>query len=232
MKKKDIIRSIVIEVILVAVAAFGSFQLCQIFAMKYEIMPLVIAVSYAVMKFLVYGFLSRLLHGKDNTDALSILQTKGIMQNSIDKRLELFNYEYQQEQLMYQLQKEKEDDLKLQAVLKYTRETFKRLEFEPNEIFQICESVRYFVINSCPLSMTETRIKRRSYVTQISLKNFAWNIAFQYNISGDATTAFVMQTFSEWFINCTFETVRKNLRTTGGRHQIMIDEHIMRITSC
>lgn len=179
---------------------------------------------------LCYGFLSWTHFGKDNTGIISVLHTKDNMQNSIDKRLELFNYEYQQEQQMFQLQKEKEDDLKLQAVLKYTRETFKRLEFEPNEIFQICESVRYFVKNSCPLSLTEIRIKRRSYVTQISLKNFAWNIAFQYNISGDAATAFVMQTFHEWFINSTFETVKKNLRTTGGRHLIMIDEHIMRIT--
>ncbi len=230
MKKKNIIRLIVIEAIVVAVASFGSFHICQIFTIKYEIMPLIIAAFYAVIKFLIYGFLSRTHFGKDNTGIISVLHTKDNMQNSIDKRLELFNYEYQQEQQMFQLQKEKEDDLKLQAVLKYTRETFKRLEFEPNEIFQICESVRYFVKNSCPLSLTEIRIKRRSYVTQISLKNFAWNIAFQYNISGDAATAFVMQTFNEWFINSTFETVKKNLRTTGGRHLIMIDEHIMRIT--
>lgn len=75
--------------------------------------------------------------------------------------------------------------------------------------------------------MTEIRIKKHSAATQISLKNFAWNIAFQYNIGGDLTTNFVMTTFSEWFSNCTFETVRKNLRTTSGRHKIEIDENIL-----
>ena len=63
-------------------------------------------------------------------------------------------------------------------------------------------------------------------VTQISLKNFAWNIAFQYNLSSEATAMFVMETFSEWFVNTSFETVRKNLRTTSGKHKIEINENI------
>ncbi len=53
------------------------------------------------------------------------------------------------------------------------------------------------------------------------------NIAFQYNIGGDMTTSFVMATFSEWFTNSTFDTIRKNLRTTTGRHKIEIDENIL-----
>ena len=64
-------------------------------------------------------------------------------------------------------------------------------------------------------------------VTQIALKNFAWNIAFQYNISGDHAARFVIATFNEWFSNTTFATVRKNLRTTTGKHVIEIDEHIL-----
>jgi hypothetical protein len=75
--------------------------------------------------------------------------------------------------------------------------------------------------------MTEIHIKKHSSITQISLKNFAWNIAFQYNIGGDMTTSFVMATFAEWFANSTFDTVRKNLRTTTGRHKIEIDENIL-----
>lgn len=63
-------------------------------------------------------------------------------------------------------------------------------------------------------------------VTQISLKNFAWNIAFQYNLSSEAAAMFVMETFSEWFVNSSFETVRKNLRTTSGKHKIEINENI------
>lgn len=71
-------------------------------------------------------------------------------------------------------------------------------------------------------------IKRRTTVTQISLKNFAWNIAFQYNISRDVTAQFVMQTFHEWFDNSTLDTIRKNLRTTTGNHKIKIDEQIIK----
>ena len=65
-------------------------------------------------------------------------------------------------------------------------------------------------------------------VLQISLKNFAWNIAFQYNISRDVTAQFVMQTFHEWFDNSTLDTIRKNLRTTTGNHKIKIDEQIIK----
>ena len=68
--------------------------------------------------------------------------------------------------------------------------------------------------------------KEKATVTQIALKNFAWNIAFQYNIGGDATALFVMHTFNEWFANSTLETIRKNLRTTTGRHKIEINEKI------
>lgn len=59
------------------------------------------------------------------------------------------------------------------------------------------------------------------------MKGFAWNIAFQYNIGGDITTLFVMETFAEWFANSTFDTVRKNLRPTKGWHKIEIDENII-----
>jgi hypothetical protein len=141
--------------------------------------------------------------------------------------MELFHHEFQLEQQSYLLQKEKENDLKLAAILKYTRDTFKRLDFDETEIFQICECVRYFVTNQQVLNQTEVHIKRRMNVTQIALKNFAWNIAFQYNISGDLTARFVIATFNEWFSNTSFATVRKNLRTTTGRHVIEIDENIL-----
>lgn len=105
--------------------------------------------------------------------------------------MELFHYEYQREQ-QYQQQKEKEDDEKLSAILKYTRDTFKRFDLDETEIFQICECVRYFVTNRRVLSITEIHIKKHNSITQISLKNFAWNIAFQYNIGRDMTTSFVI----------------------------------------
>ena len=143
------------------------------------------------------------------------------------KRMELFHYEYQREHQQYQQRKEEEENKKLNAILRYTRETFKRFDLNETEIFQICESVRYFVTNHQVFSMTEVHIKKHSSLTQISLKNFAWNIAFQYNIGRDMTTSFVMATFAEWFANSTFDTVRKNLRTTTGPHKIEIDEKIL-----
>lgn len=143
------------------------------------------------------------------------------------QRMELFHQEYQYEQQQYVQRKENADEAKLQAVLKYTKDTFKNLDFDEAEIFQLCECVRYFVTNKQPLTQTDIRIKRRVTVTQIALKNFAWNIAFQYNIGGDATALFVMHTFNEWFANSTLETIRKNLRTTTGRHKIEINEKII-----
>lgn len=131
------------------------------------------------------------------------------------------------EQQEYAKRKEMENDAKLTAVLKYTRDTFKHLQFDESDVFLLCEYVRYFVTNRQALSNTEIRIRKRSDVTQISLKNFAWNIANQYNINGDATAAFVFNTFNEWFSNTAIATIKKNLRTTTGRHKIEIDEKIL-----
>ena len=145
----------------------------------------------------------------------------------LKKRMELFHYEYQSEQQEYAKRKEQEDDANLTAMLKYTRDTFFRLGFDEAEVFQICECVRYFLTNRQPLSNTEIRISKRSTVTQIALKNFAWNIAYPYNMSGDTTAAFVFNTFNEWFVNTTIATIKKTLRTTNGRHKIEIDEKIL-----
>lgn len=92
--------------------------------------------------------------------------------------MELFHYEYQQEHQQYISQKEKEENEKLCAVLRYTRDTFQQLGFDESEIFQINECVRYFVTNRKVLSIKGIHIKKRMAVTQISLKNFAWDIAF------------------------------------------------------
>lgn len=91
----------------------------------------------------------------------------------LKKRMELFHYEYQSEQQEYAKRKGMEEDAKLTAMLKYTRDTFKRLDFEEAEVFHICECIRYFLTNRQPLSNTEIRISKRSTVTQIALKNFA-----------------------------------------------------------
>lgn len=119
-----------------------------------------------------------------------------------------------------------EDDAKPIAVLKYTRDTFKRLGFIKAEEFQLCECVRHFASKHQPLSNTEVRISKQLSVTQISLKNFSWNIAYQYKINGDATAAFVFNTFNEWFTNTMMGAIKKSLCKTNGRHKIENDERI------
>lgn len=237
-KKHILLHSLTIEVMAVLLASMVAFQICDKFCIRMSLLPFVMVAGYVVLKLLynlcilVSGYIIEILsspklalvEAPSSADASESISNKDGIQK---RRMELFHYEYQQEQKHYQQQKEKEEDAKLCAILKYTRDSFKPLDFDESEIFQICECVRYFVINRQVLTMTEIRIKKHSVATQISLKNFAWNIAFQYNIGGDLTTNFVMTTFSEWFSNCTFDTVRKNLRTTSGRHKIEIDENIL-----
>lgn len=242
--KQHTFHSITIEVVIVLLASIISFPLSDIIGVKLNIFPFVVVVCYVAFKLLYHLCLSlsaciinsglllsqtpmqfkqQLEDNHTSKDVLSTMNDNDIL----IKRMELFHYEYQHEQEQYLLQKGREADEKLCAVLKYTRNTFKRLDFDEDEVSQICECVRYFVTNKQLLTATEIHIKKRTPVTQISLKNFAWNIAFQYDISRDITAQFVMQTFNEWFSNSTIDTIRKNLRTTAGRHKIEIDENII-----
>lgn len=223
-------------------ASMIAFQVCNMFGIRISLLPFVMGVGYIILKLLYHLCISIARHivdaippsllssVKKTAEEKTLLLTSSPTSNCEEvqkKRMELFHYECQREQQQYQQQKEREEDIKLNAILRYTRDTFKRFDLDETEIFQICESVRYFATNRQVLSSTEIHIKKHTSLTQISLKNFAWNIAFQYNIGGDMTTSFVMATFSEWFTNSTFDTIRKNLRTTTGRHKIEIDENIL-----
>ena len=244
-QRQHIFQSWAIEVITVLLASTISFSVSDALGVQLSILPLVMVACYVALK-LIYHlclslsayviFLASLFRHKSTQSdrqtkndcalsaAMSAVDSNGIQM----KRMELFHYEYQHEERQYLQQKERKEDEKLQAVLQYTRNTFRQFDFSEEEIFQICECVRYFVSNRQALSVN-IHIKRRTTVTQISLKNFAWNIAFQYNISRDVTAQFVMHTFHEWFANSTIDTVRKNLRTTTGKHKINIDENIISI---
>ena len=243
-QRQHTFQSLTIEVLTVLLASTISFPVSDALGVPLSILPFVMVACYVALKLTYHLCLSlsahiislaSLFHHKP---AQSDLQTKddctlttsmsAVGNNDIQmKRMELFHYEYQYEERQFLQQKEKEDDEKLQAVLQYTRNTFRQFDFNEEEIFQICECIRYFVTNRQALSIN-VHIKRRTAVTQISLKNFAWNIAFQYNISRDITAQFVMQTFYEWFLNSTIDTIRKNLRTTTGKHKIKIDENIIK----
>ena len=241
-QKQYILHSCAIEVIAVLLASMIAFQVCNIFGIQMSLLPFIMATGYVILKlmyhlcitvarYIIEAISPSFWISVKKRDCKKTLALASFPISNCEevqkKRMELFHYEYQREQQQYQWQKEREEDEKLNAILRYTRDTFKRFDLEETEIYQICESVRYLVTNRQVLSATEIHIKKRTSLTQISLKNFAWNIAFQYNIGRDMTTSFVMATFAEWFANSTFDTVRKNLRTTTGRHKIEIDENIL-----
>ena len=245
-QRQHIFQSLTIEVVTVLLASTISFPVSDALDVQLSILPFVMVACYVALKLIYLLCLSLSAYiislaslfrykptqsDRQTKDDYALSATmSAVNNNDIQmKRMELFHYEYQHEEQQYLQHKEREEDEKLQAVLQYTRNTFRQFDFNEEEIFQICECVRYFVTNRQVLSNISIRIKRRTSVTQISLKNFAWNIAFQYNISRDITAQFVMQTFHEWFANSTLDTIRKNLRTTTGKHKIEIDENIISI---
>ena len=242
-QRQHTFQALAIEVVTVLLASIISFPLSDVIGVQLSFLPFVMVAYYVALKFIYYIciFLSAhiiaivallrqnsILSNKQTKGKYAFANTSSATDNNdvLMKRMELFHYEYQHEERQYLQQKEKEEDEKLQAVLQYTRNTFRQFDFSEEEIFQICECVRYFVTNRQALTAS-VHIKRRTSVTQISLKNFAWNIAFQYNIGRDVTAQFVMHTFHEWFANSTIDTIRKNLRTTTGNHKIKIDEKII-----
>ena len=213
-QKQYILHSLIIEVTMVLLASMVAFQVCNMLGIRMSLIPLVMVIGYVIQKLLYHLCCISARYIVDAIPPSLLISIKKCVSKKIQplaysptsnckevqkKRMELFHYEYQREQQQYQWQKEREEDEKLNAILRYTRDIF----------------------------ATEIHIKKRTSLTQISLKNFAWNIAFQYNIGGDMTTSFVMVTFAEWFTNSTFDTIRKNLRTTTGRHKIEIDENIL-----
>ena len=243
-QRQHTFQSLTIEVLTVLLASTISFPVSDALGVQLSILPFVMVACYVALKLIyhlcvtlsthIIVLASLFRHKPTQSDrqtkddcTLSAAMSAADNNDIQMKRMELFHYEYQHEERQYLQQREKEEDAKLQVVLQYTRNTFRQFDFSEEEIFQICECVRYFVTNRQALSSASIRIKRRAAVTQISLKNFAWNIAFQYNISRDVTAQFVMQTFNEWFANSTLDTIRKNLRTTTGKHRIKIDEHIV-----
>ncbi len=241
--KQYMLQKLTIELVSVLLASLVAFRVCDMLSIQLAYLPLVLVGCYIALKLLynlsiiMVGYAMKLISLIYKVESRPILTTNigaaveyGSSEKNNDvlkKRMELFHYEYQSEQQEYVKRKEMEEDAKLTAMLKYTRDTFCRLDFEDAEIFQICECVRYFLTNSQPLSKTEIRISKRSIVTQISLKNFAWNIAYPYDISGDATAVFVFNTFNEWFANTRIATIKKTLRTPNGRHKIEIDENVL-----
>lgn len=122
--------------------------------------------------------------------------------------------------------KEKHDKEKLENILRYTRLVFLPHGFSDEELYQIEEAVKLLVqcngiVNCVSVKIAKNKLK------QADLKNFAWNIGYQYGIDSEVLALFVLNLFHSWFKNTERESIRKTLRNTTGRYSIEIDENII-----
>ncbi len=67
----------------------------------------------------------------------------------------------------------------------------------------------------------------KNKLKQTDLKNFVWNIGYQYKIDSEVLAMFVPNLFHSWFKNTERESIRKTLRNTNGKYSIDIDEDII-----
>lgn len=233
MKQNHYIRTMAIEATGIILVSGLSLFICKVAEFAQWGYPIVFAFFYAVLKLMLMYFHKSQKHLSNKASEVvndtdkSPQSTAQSKEEILRKRMELFHHEYNLEQQEHLQQKEKEEDLKLNRILKYTRDTFKRLDFDEVELFQLYECVRYFVTNRQVLSNAEINIRKRNAIIQISLKNFAWNIAFPVWHSWWAYNRLRNEDIPWVVCQLHFDTVRKNLRTTTGRHQIEIDEHII-----
>lgn len=161
-------------------------------------------------------------------EALKNVEPTVIVKDSDYEDAIKFHDHYVAETSIVREQLAREDTEKLDKILAYTKETFMRLNFSQTEVAQILDCVRYFVCHKEVLNVNALKISKKPEVTQASLKNFAWNIAFQYTIDGDTTASFVKATFGEWFANTELSSIKKTLRNTRGAHAVEIDENILK----
>lgn len=122
--------------------------------------------------------------------------------------------------------KEKHDREKLENILRYTRLVLLPHGFSDEELYQIEEAVKLLVqcngiVNGVSVKIEKNKLK------QADLKNFAWNIGYQYNIDAEVLAMFVLNLFRSWFKNTERESIRKTLRNTTGKYSIYIDENII-----
>lgn len=122
--------------------------------------------------------------------------------------------------------KTKHDKEKLENVLRYTRLVLLPHGFSDEELYQIEEAVKLLVQCNGVVNGVSVKIEKNK-LKQADLKNFAWNIGYQYNIDSEVLAMFVLNLFHSWFKNTERESIRKTLRNTTGKYSIEIDENII-----
>ena len=122
--------------------------------------------------------------------------------------------------------KAKHDKEKLEKILKYTNLVLLPHGFSNEEMYQIVEAIKLLVQCNGVVNCVSVNIKKNK-LKQADLKNFAWNIGYQYDIDSEILALFVLNLFHAWFKNTEKDSIRKTLRTTSGKLSIEIDENIL-----
>ena len=153
-QRQHIFQSWAIEVVTVLLASTISFPVSDTLGVQLSILPFVMVACYVALKLIYHLCLSLSAHiislvslfchkpvqsdrqTKDDCALVTAISMAGNDDIQM-KRMELFHYEYQHEERQYLQQKEREEDEKLQAVLQYTRNTFRQFDFSEEEIFQV-----------------------------------------------------------------------------------------------
>lgn len=145
---------------------------------------------------------------------------------SAQRDLALFMQQLHIDRIQLTEAKEKHDREKLENILRYTRLVFLPHGFSDEELYQIEEAVKLLVQYNGIVNCVSVKIAKNK-LKQADLKNFAWNIGYQYNIDSEVLAMFVLSLFHSWFKNTEKETIRKTLRNTNGAYSIKIDENII-----
>lgn len=159
-------------------------------------------------------------------EALTKSQLKRDIQKAHDE-LELFINQVQIDRKQMNEAKVAREAKKLEAILKYTRYTLMPHGFTDEELYQIEEAVKLLVELNGVTRMEILSISKKKGLKQADLKNFCWNIAFQYGIAPKTTALFALNVFYAWFSNTESSSIQKTLRNTTGKYSIEIDENII-----
>lgn len=159
-------------------------------------------------------------------EALAKLQLKRDIQKAHDE-LEVFINQVQIDRKQMNEAKVAREARKLEAILKYTRYTLMPHGFTDEELYQIEEAVKLLVELNGVTRMEVLSIGKKKDLKQADLKNFCWNIAYQYGIDPKTTALFALNLFYAWFSNTEPSSIQKTLRNTTGRYTIEIDENII-----
>ena len=159
-------------------------------------------------------------------EALAKLQLKRDIQKAHDE-MEVFINQEQIDRKQMNEAKIAREAKKLEAILKYTRYTLMPHGFTDEELYQIEEAVKLLVELNGVTRMEVLSISKKKDLKQADLKNFCWNIAYQYGIDPKTTALFALNLFYAWFSNTEPSSIQKTLRNTTGNYTIEIDENII-----